>query len=93
MCICDPNIRTPYCGKGTCVNETQKSTYAIEFSRIPIDWESSNNKLVCKGCGNSGKNIFSSDGFCTCPIGQAEKSKLADQLDRHFWELIKKGEE
>lgn len=48
-------------------------------------------KLVCKGCGNSGVNIFSKDGFCVCPLGREMKEQNDVKVDRYLEKLTEKG--
>lgn len=40
--------------------------------------------LVCKGCGNTGVNIFTSSGYCVCPHGKALKAKDDLRADEYF---------
>lgn len=47
-------------------------------------------KHICKGCGNTGKNVFSKDGFCLCPQGREMKELNDVKVDRYFESLRKR---
>ncbi|WP_256846927.1 hypothetical protein [Paenibacillus sp. Pae108] len=46
--------------------------------------------LICKGCSNSGRHLFSNDGFCVCSKGREMKELHEARLDKYFKTLGKR---